>query len=82
MSGSERSTSKPPAPPPTAVYPPDAGEAEGTDIVFRWNAPQDSDGDKIVDYYFELSNRQDMLWPLSPNFDKLISRTADKGKAQ
>jgi hypothetical protein len=78
----ERSTSKPPAAPPKAVYPPDAGEAEGTDIVFRWNAPQDSGGDKIVDYSFELSNRQDMLWPLSPNFDKLISRTADKGKAQ
>jgi hypothetical protein len=78
----ERSTSKPPAAPPAAVYPSDAGEAEGTDIVFRWNAPQDSDGDKIVDYCFELSNRQDMLWPLSPNFDKLISRTADKGNAQ
>jgi hypothetical protein len=78
----ERSTSKPSGRPPTAVYPPDAGEADGSDIVFQWNAPHDSGGDKFVDYYFELSNRQDMLWPLSPNFDKLISRTADKGKAQ
>jgi hypothetical protein len=29
-----------------------------------------------------LANRQDMRWPLSTNFDKLISRTADKGRAQ
>ncbi len=29
-----------------------------------------------------LANRQDMRWPLSTNFDKLISRTADKGQAQ
>ncbi len=78
----ERSTSKPPESPSAAVYPPDAGEAEGTDVVFRWNAPKQTGGGQIVDYHFELSHRQDMRWPLSPNFDKLISRTADKGKAQ
>ncbi|MGA2064930.1 MAG: putative Ig domain-containing protein [Thermoguttaceae bacterium] len=78
----ERSTSTPPESPPAAVYPPDAGQSEGTGIVFRWNAPQDAGGDKVTDYHFELSNRQDMRWPLSPNFDKLVSRTADKGKPQ
>ena len=65
-----------------AVYPPDGGQAEGTDFVFRWSVPKDPDGDKITDYHFVLANRQDMRWPLSTNFDKLISRTADKGKAQ
>lgn len=77
----ERSTSKPPEA-PVAVYPPDGGQAEGTDFAFRWSTPKAPDGDKITDYLFMLSNRQDMRWPLSTNFDKLISRTADKGKAQ
>ena len=77
----ERSTSKPPEA-PEAVYPPDGGQAEGTDFAFRWSVPKDPDGDKITDYHFVLANRQDMRWPLSTNFDKLISRTADKGKVQ
>jgi hypothetical protein len=77
----ERSTSKPPEA-PEAVNPPDGGQAEGTDFAFRWSVPKDPDGDKITDYHFMLANRQDMRWPLSTNFDKLISRTADKGKAQ
>ncbi len=77
----ERSTSKPPEA-PEAVYPPNGGQAEGTDFAFRWSVPKDPDGDKVTDYQFMLANRQDMRWPLSTNFDKLISRTADKGKAQ
>src|SRR5262245_54285804 len=77
----ERSTSKPPEA-PEAAYPRDGGQAEGTDFAFRWSVPKDPDGDKITDYHFMLANRQDMRWPLSTNFDKLISRTADKGKAQ
>jgi hypothetical protein len=77
----ERSASKPPEA-PEPVYPSDGGQAEGTDFAFRWNAAKDADGDKITDYHFVLANRQDMRWPLSTNFDKLISRTADKGKAQ
>jgi len=77
----ERSTSRPPEA-PEAVYPPDGGRAEGTDLAFRWGVPKDPDDDKIADYHFMLANRPDMRWPLSTNFDKLISRTADKGKAQ
>src|SRR4051794_39312187 len=77
----ERSTSKPPVA-PEAVYPADGGQAEGTDFAFRWSVPSDPDGDRITDYHFVLANRPDMRWPLSTNFDKLISRTADKGKAQ
>jgi hypothetical protein len=77
----ERSTSQPPAA-PAAVYPPDGEEALGTDFAFRWSAAKDPDGDKITDYHFVLANRPDMRWPLSTNFDKLNSRTADKGQAQ
>ncbi len=34
----------------------------------------------IADYQFELSDRADMAWPLSSNFSKLVSNTADRGK--
>jgi hypothetical protein len=73
----ERSASRPPQAPPAPVYPPDGGEANGTDIVFQWTAANDPDGDAIGDYHFELSSRADMRWPLSMCFYKLISRTAD-----
>jgi hypothetical protein len=75
----ERSSVKPPAAPLAAVFPPADGECDGTDIVFQWTPPE---GDKIDDYHFELANRADMKWPLSMTFCKLVSRTADKGKAQ
>src|SRR5207244_3063459 len=70
----ERSSSKLPEAPPSAVNPSDGGEASGTDIVFEWKAPP-ADGAKIADHHFELSEREDMKWPLSTNFYKLISRT-------
>jgi hypothetical protein len=77
----ERSTCKPPLAPKAAVYPADGGEADGTNVAFRWEPAADPDGHPITDYQFELSNRADMKWPLSMDFRKLISRTADRGKA-
>lgn len=76
----ERSASRPPLAPPAPVYPPDGGEANGTDVVFQWTAAKDPDDDVIGDYHFELSSRADMRWPLSMCFYKLISRTADATK--
>jgi hypothetical protein len=78
----ERSISRPPEAPPAAVFPPDGGETEDTDLVFRWTPAKDPDGDRIDDYHFQLSDRQDMKWPLSTNFYKLISKTADRGKCR
>ncbi len=78
----ERSTTKPPAAPAAAVFPPDKGEAEGTDLVFKWKDAVDPDGDRIADYHFELSNRADLRFPLSMSFYKMISRTPDKGSAR
>ncbi|HPD15699.1 MAG TPA: hypothetical protein PLE19_12155 [Planctomycetota bacterium] len=72
----ERSATRPPAA-PEAVYPPDGGESDGTDIVFRWTAPPDPDGDAMSDYQFELSRRADVRFPLSMSFYKLASRTLD-----
>jgi hypothetical protein len=74
----ERSASQPPEAPAMPTFPPDKGEVEGTKLVFSWPAPQ---GD-IADFHFELSERPDMSWPLSPTFYRLISKTADRGKSQ
>lgn len=80
----ERSQSRAPAPPEAPLYPPDGGESNGTDIRFEWKPSVDPDGDVIADYQFELSPRQDMAFPLSMSFYKLISKTNDvtreKGK--
>jgi hypothetical protein len=76
----ERSKTRPPGAPESPVFPADGGASDGTDVVFRWNAATDPDGDAITDYHFQLSDHPDMRWPLSPNFDKYISRTPDHGK--
>jgi hypothetical protein len=77
----ERSTSRPPAAPVAPTFPLDNADTAGTRLVFRWPVPKNT-SDPIVDYHFELSDRPDMAWPLSTNFYKLISRTADRGKSQ
>ena len=65
------------------LFPPNGGFSESTNIVFRWKAPPTPATEtSVIDYQFELSDRADMLWPLSPNFYKLISKTTDKGKPQ
>jgi hypothetical protein len=76
----ERSLSRPPGAPPAPIVPADGGRTDGTDIVFRWRPPRELDGDGIADYHFELSERADMAWPLSSNFSKLVSNTADRGQ--
>lgn len=78
----ERSSSAPPEAPLSPVFPADGATVIGTEFAFEWTPAVDPDGDAIADYHFELSNRADMRWPLSPNFEKLISNTADKGAAR
>jgi hypothetical protein len=77
----ERSVTRPPAA-PEAVYPPDGGESDGTDIALKWTIPADPDGDAIRDYQFELSRRLDMRFPLSMSFYKLSSRTLDAARVR
>jgi acetyl esterase/lipase len=76
----ERSISSPPGVPAAPVFPADGGKTDGTDVVFQWRAATASEGDGIADYHFELSDRPDLAWPLSSNFSKLVSNTADRGK--
>jgi hypothetical protein len=76
----ERSKSRPPKSPGSSIYPANGGQSDGTDVVFRWKAAAGPDGEAITDYHFQLSDHPEMRWPLSPNFDKYISKTPDKGK--
>jgi len=75
----ERSDSAPPPPPPEPIFPKDGQTVRASKFTFRWAEPASSE--PIVDYWFELSDRPDMRWPLSPNFEKLISRTAQRHTA-
>lgn len=59
-----------------AAYPRDGAVVEGTGFTFRWD-----EAPGAADYQFQLSEYADMRWPLSPNFHKLISRTAGRGTA-
>jgi len=75
----ERSSTRPPSAPAGPVFPPEGGETEGTGFALEWEPSADPDGDAIADYHFQLSNRSDLRWCLSPNFSRLISLTPDKG---
>jgi hypothetical protein len=77
----ERSSSRPPDAPAAPLYPANGGDAEGTRFAFEWEPARDPDGGAIADYHFQLSNRSDLRWCLSPNFNRLISLTPDKGSA-
>ena len=37
---------------------------------FEWTASTDQDGDRIVNYRFQLSLRPDCAWPLCTTFDR------------
>ncbi len=76
----ERSLSRPPGAPTGPVFPADGGRTDSSDIAFQWNPPPNPDADGIADYHFELSERADLAWPLSSNFSKLVSNTADRGQ--
>ena len=67
---------------PHPISPQNGATVEGTQFTFRWNAPISPDDNQINDYHFQLANRPDMLWPFSPNFDKLISKTESFGKTE
>jgi len=78
----ERTAWHPPRPPAEAITPKQGQVVAGSKVEFRWSPATDPDGEEIVDYHFELSEYEDMRWPLSPNFEKVISRTPFKGKAR
>ena len=78
----ERTAWHPPEAPQGALSPRDGGVVEGSRVAFRWAAARDVDGERIADYHFELSEHADMRWPLSPNFERLISQAGSPEKNQ
>lgn len=66
----------------TPVYPSNNGETESSTFKFMWDVPNDQDGDQIIDYEFELSDREDMKYPLSPNFSMYISTLSNDIKPE
>ena len=67
---------------PELVSPSEGAVVEGTQVTFAWKSAQDPDGDAMADYHVQVSAHPDMRWVLSPNFDKLISRTPSNGKTE
>jgi hypothetical protein len=78
----ERTAWHPPEAPSDAITPKDGQKVAGSQVAFQWAPATDPDGDRVVDYHFELSEHADMRWPLSPNFEKLTSFTPSRGKPQ
>ena len=68
-----------PGVPAQALDPADGGKASGTRITFHWQPP--SSGAPVADYEFQLSEFPDVRYVLSSNFEKLISRTENRGTA-
>jgi hypothetical protein len=66
-----------PLAPAAALDPADGGQASGTRITFRWQPP--ATGAPAADYEFQLSEFPDLRYVLSSNFEKIISRTDNRG---
>lgn len=69
----ETSENTPPLNNILTAYPADGAILDKNQFQFEWTVPTDPDGDKIIDYEFELSDRADMKYPLSPNFKRYMS---------
>lgn len=63
-------------PAPILTHPGNGKTYSGTRVKFEWRPGSET---TPADYEFVLSEFPDMRWPLSPNFHKLISRTASQG---
>jgi len=77
----ERSLHRPPAAPSGALAPADGARTDGSGVAFEWRPAEAADGDAVADYHFVLSDRADLAWPLSSNFEKLLSNTSGRGRA-
>jgi hypothetical protein len=73
----ERSAWHPPAAPAVALSPRDGAQVEGTKVRFRWSPAKTAPSTHIDYYRIQLSDRPDMRWPLSTNFDKLLINSSE-----
>lgn len=66
----ESSESAPPLPPTSPINPRDGACIEAE--FLEWQAAECPDGDTIAEYHIQVSSREDMLYPISPSFDRII----------
>ena len=69
---------QPPPPPRRSFYPENNSSVHDSKIRFSWSPSVDLSGGGIKYYHFQLSGREDMLYPLSPNFDRRLNLTLSK----
>jgi hypothetical protein len=68
----ENSMITPPLPPTAPIKPPNGGSSDLKPLKkLTWEAAKDPDG-YISDYHVQVSLRPDMLYPVSPNFDRIV----------
>ena len=73
----ESSATRPPHAPAAAIAPTDRAEiGDGALRKLAWQAAEDPEGQPIADYHIQVSPREDMLHPISPNFDRLTFSAA------
>ncbi len=69
----ESAETVPPLPPAEPAAPADGSAVDLASLKeLAWKAAKDPDG-SVVDYHIQVSPRPDMLGPISPNFDRIIS---------
>ncbi len=64
------------------IFPLDGATVSASKFTFSWLRPVDADGDEIIDYEFQLSNRPDMKFPLSPTFHRYLSTLSNPIKPE
>ncbi|MFC2076136.1 transglutaminase-like domain-containing protein [candidate division KSB1 bacterium] len=77
----ELNDTHPPEAPAKAVYPKDGATVKGRAPKFKWAASKDADkGDKITDYYINISFDPQCRWPISTTL--LTETGSDKAEWQ
>jgi len=68
----ESSENTPPQPPARPVRPENGAEVDRASLgTLTWEAAADPDGDALSAYHIQVSPRTDLLYPVSPNFDRI-----------
>ncbi len=78
----ETKENRPPRPPAKPIYPPKRGRINSLDVKFKWRPARDPNGDKIVKYLVEVSDRKDMRFPASPVFYQFAPTSYNKEEAE
>ncbi len=78
----ETKENRPPKPPTKPIYPPNKDRINNLDVEFRWRAAREPNGDKVVKYLLQVSDRKDMRFPASPVFYQFAPDPHNKEEAE